>query len=224
MSGGATLAGVNVVHAEIHIPASGLWHLDVALQDAPDVGTAPMQFVFQSLTLACAPVRTINFAGQRGLRLVAGVGGWRVTLPPRQYAGSVSLSTVVTDAASEVGELTPVLATDVALGTAYVRSQGPAVRVLDLLPLWWTDFTGSVQSKARDATPITSTFSLLDVERATGRVSIATDSIQDWTPGRTFSTTPLGGTIGRVMHEIHASHVRTWAFLPNFVAGQAVAS
>lgn len=224
MSGGATLAGVNVTHAEIHVPASGLWHLDVALQSADDVGTAPMQFIFQSLTLACTPVRSINFAGSRGLRLVAGKGGWRVTIPPRQYAGSVSLSTVVADAAAAVGELAPVLATDVALGTAYVRSQGPAVRVLDLLPLWWADFTGTVQSKALDASPITSTFTLHDVDRAAGKATIATDSLQDWTPGRTFSTDALSATIGRVMYVIDHSRVRVEAFLPNLAAGQAVAS
>ncbi len=224
MSGGATLAGVNVVHAEVYMSASGLWRIDAALQDAPDVGTAAMQFVFQSLMLTCTPVRSINYAGQRGLRLIAGMGGWRQTLPPRQYAGTVSLSTVVADAAAAVGEPAPVLATDVALGTAYIRSQGPAVRVLDLLPLWWADFTGTVQSATRDASPITSTFTLLDVKRAEGSVSIATDSIQDWTPGRTFSTAALSGTINSVMHEIHANQVRTFAFLPNLVAGQVVSS
>lgn len=224
MSGAATLANVNVKHAEIHVPASGLWHLDVALQNADDVGTAPMQFVFQTFTLSCAPVRSINFAGSRGLRLVAGKGGWRVTIPPRQYAGSVSLSTVTADAAAAVGESAPVLATDVALGTAYVRSQGPAVRVLDLLPLWWADFTGTVQSKARDASAIASPFTLLDVDRAVGKVTIATDTIGDWTPGRTFSTTALSGTIGRVMYVIDENRVRVEAFLPNLVAGQAVAS
>lgn len=224
MSGGATLAGVNVTHAEIHIPATGLWHLDVALQDAPDVGTAPMQFIFQSLTLSCAPVRSINFAGERGLRLVAGVGGWRQIIPPRQYAGTVSLSTVVADAAAAVGEPSPVLASDVALGSACIRSQGPAVRVLDLLPLWWADFTGTVQSKTRDTSAITSAFTLMNVDRSAGRATIATDNLQDWTPGRTFSTAQLGGTINRVMHEIHANHVHTFAFLPNLVAGQAVAS
>ena len=226
MSGAALLSGQNVKHAEIHVPASGLWHLDVALADAPDLGTPTRQFTFGGLTLECAVLRSINFAGERGLRLVAGKGGWRTVIPPRQYATSanVSLSIVINDAASAVGEPTPVIAGDQPLGNGYVRSQGPAVRVLDLLPFWYADFTGTVQNAARVATPITSTFTLMNVDRAAGKVEIATDNLADWTPGRTFATANLSATIGRVMHVIRGSEVRTYAFTPNLVAGQAVAS
>ena len=225
LSGGATLQGVNVTHAEIHVPASGLWHLDVALQDSTEL-TGPLSFVFQSLTLTCAAVRSINYANSRGLRLVAGAGGWRQTIGPRQYASpqAVMLSTVIGDAAQAVGEATPVLASDVQLGTAYVRSQGPAVRVLDLLPLWWADFTGTVQSKARDVSAISSVFTLMNVDKSAGKAEIATNDLQDWTPGRTFSTPALSGTINRVMHVIDHTQVRTYAFLPNLVAGEAVGS
>jgi len=132
------------------------------------------------------------------------------------------LSVVIQDAASLVGEPAPVIAIDQSLGNGYVRSQGPASRVLDLLPLWYADFTGVVQSASRTTTPITSNFTLMNVDRTMGRVVVASDSIADWTPGRTFQTDALSATIGRVMHAITGSEVRTYAFTPNLAAGQAV--
>jgi hypothetical protein len=222
MSGNPTLSGVNIKHAELHVPSTGLWHLDVALQDAPDPGTTPRSFVFQGLTMACAALRNINFAGERGLRLIAGAGGWRKTIGPRQYAGKqVMLSTVVNDAALEVGELTPTIAVDQSF-TAYVRAQGPAIRVLDYLPGWWADFTGRVQTAARSTTPITSEFVVLDVDRAAGKYVIATDTLADWTPGRTFATAAIAGTVVRVYHEFTAQQVRTHVFGPVLTAGAVV--
>lgn len=221
MTGVALLSGQNVKHAEIHVPVTGLWHLDVALQDATDLGTVAREFTFQNLKLECAVLRSINFAGERGLRLVAGKGTWRTVIPPRQYASPahVMLSTVIQDAASLVGEPAPTITNDVQLGTGYVRSQGPASRVLDLLPFWWTDFTGVVQDAARVATPITSTFTVMDVDRAAGKVTIATDALEDWTPGRSFQTQVFSATVNRVMHVIDGGQVRTYAFTPDLVAG-----
>lgn len=222
MSGAPTLAGVNVKHAELHVPSTGLWHLDVALVDAPDPGASGLKFVYQNFSATCAALRSLNFAGERGLRLIAGAGGWRKTIGPRQYQGQqVALSTVVKDAAIDCGELTPVVTPDQTF-TAYIRAQGPAIRVLDYVPNWWADFDGRVQSAPRVTTPITSDFVLLDVDRAAGKYTIATDNLQDWTPGRTFATGQISGTVVRVYHEFTNTQVRTYVFGPVLSPGQVV--
>jgi len=83
-----------------------------------------------------------------------------------------------------------------------------------MLSTWWSDFDGIVQSKARDVSPIASEFTLMDIDRSSGKYTIATDALADWTPGRTFATPAASGTISRVMHAITGKSVRSFIFTP----------
>jgi len=106
---------------------------------------------------------------------------------------------------------------------AYVRASGPAVRVLDLVPFWYADTTGTVQTAAPSTSLITSDFTLVDISRAEGKFTFAPTQCEDFMPGRTFQTSAYTGTITRVMHDITPGSVRTIAFGQELTPGLVAA-
>ena len=209
----ATLSGTPIYEAHITWPYAGLWHADVLLTEAIDA-TGPQVLLFDGEPWACAIVRAIDFAGARGVRLVGGAGGWRTTIPAKQYGqGVVTTQHVLTDAALAAGEIPPVLGPLVPLtvGSGYCRPNDCASYVLQefLGDAWWLDSTGTVQTIARPPTPIASAFSALAVKGAQGRYEIGTDSPNDWIPGATFLGPTVSGTINRTMHTLTRGTLRT---------------
>lgn len=211
---GPKLSGIPCQAARVSRPAFGLWHLDVTLAGSSNP-TGPQVFTYASMTLKCAIYRSILFTGVRQIRLIAGTGGLRNQLPSKFYgeAGGVQLSLVLSDLMAESGE--QVVATDKTLGTAWTRAAGPASATLRNIfgSGWWADDDGIMQTKDRDASLITSSFIAMNVEGAPGLYTIATESPEDWLPGRTFSGPTVSGTISRVTHDITATKARTWVLI-----------
>jgi hypothetical protein len=187
----------------------------VYLDRAPIVPiVGPQVLTLAGSTWTCAVVRTEDFAGQRMVRVVGGTGGWRSTIPFKQYAGpALPIAIVLTDAALAALELTP--STVGFLGpqvlTGYWRQTGLASLVLqDILgDAWWMDPTGLVQSMPRPPTLVVSPFTAVAVDGAAGRYEIATDVPGEWLPGVTFVSPTANATVSRVMHTIDGSSLRT---------------
>lgn len=212
----ADLSGVPIVRARLIVPLTGLWHADVTL----DRADGPALLVPQVLTLAgstwaCTPIRAIDFSGQRQLRLVGGAGGWRKVVPFQEYQSPIGVPAqmVLTDAASLVGELTPVVAPTipVTVGPYFCRQRGRAGLVLNqvLGASWWLDPLGVVQSVPRVPAPVASPFDAIEVDGVLGRYEVATDFPGDWAPGKLFAGPTISGTINRVCHLLEAGTFRT---------------
>lgn len=209
---GPKLNGVPLNNARVVRPAFGLWHIDATLAGMNEPSGAQV-FTYSNMTLKCAIYRSILFAGVRRIRLIAGTGGLRKPLPSKFYGGSPQLSLVLGDLQSESGE--QVVATDRSLGMQWTRAAGPASATLRNLfgSGWWADDDGVMQTKDHDTTAITSSFIAMNVEGAVGLYTIATETPEDWLPGRSFTGPTVSGVISRVTHEISSSAARTWVLI-----------
>ena len=209
----ATLNGTPIYEGRITWPYAGIWHADLKLTEAIDT-SGPQVLLFAGLPWACAVVRAIDFSGSRGVRVVGGTGGWRTTIPAKQYGqGLVTTLHVMTDAALACREVPPVLGPLVPLtvGSGYCRPNDAASYVLQefLGDAWWLDSTGTVQTIPRPPTPVASPFSALAVRGSEGKYEIGTESPNDWLPGATFLGPTVSGTINRTMHTLTRDTLRT---------------
>lgn len=200
------LDGERVITADVFVPYSGIWVADVTLAlSSPLAHDVVLQL--EGLSLIGHVARAASFAGARSARIQGGRGGWGKSVPARSYRSSsgVSLSHVLQDAAIEVGEAVE-LAVDRTIGTAFVREAGPASNVLRQLvgDGWWMAPDGVTHVGPRATGPITSPFTVISWSGGKGRFDIATETLEDWVPGRTFVsptvTTPQ--TIRSVCHRV----------------------
>lgn len=210
----ADLSGIPIVHGRITVPYSGLWHADLALATPTDISGA-QTLHFAGAAWICAYVRAIDFTGDRGVRVVGGFGGWRTTIPAKQYGGgTVGTIMVLSDAAGVCGESTPILDTSVpaSVGPGWARQFGLASQVLYQIlgANWWMGTTtGVVSGGTRTFGVISSPFQALAVKGASGVYEIGTDSPNDWQPGLTFDGPTATATISRVTHIITPDKLRT---------------
>ncbi len=207
MSAYASVNGDRIARGSVTLPLYGAWCADVVLANTGALdGLVTVQL--GDLTLHGTAIRQANFAGALGVRIVGGAGGWRQRVAQKSYQSTSGIrrSLILGDVAREVGETVKV-SNDISVGSAYVREAAPAERVLRQLVgrNWWIDDDGSTLVGAtRDASPIKSEFTVIDRQGGKGRLPIATETLDDWTPGRTFSapTVPDALTISSVTHTI----------------------
>jgi hypothetical protein len=208
----ADLNGNAVIDARIVYPFAGPWHADLFC--ALPIDTAGVQaFNLDGVAWTCSIVRAADFAGERRVRVVGGLGGWRTTIPAKQYGGgSVTTLHILSDAAAACGEPTPVIdpSLPVVYGPAYLRPADVASYALqDIVgDGWWIDQSGTVQTAPRGGS-VPSVFYALEVSGAQGVYDVATDFPADWIPGRTFANDVTIGTISRVTHIIRRDSFRT---------------
>jgi hypothetical protein len=215
----ASLSGIPIVAMTLVIPYSGIWHADIRLDRAIGPTAGPQLLSLSDLTGACAVVRSVDFAGSRGLRVVGGTGGWRTVVPPLQYQSptGVPVALVAGDAAALVQELPPVIGPTVSptAGPTFVRQGGLASLVLQSLFAdgWWMNMLGVVQVTPRLPTPIVAPFDWLDSRGAQGLYRIASqgDILTPWVPGAKFlgPTMTAPATVNRVTHVVEGARVRT---------------
>ena len=218
----ASLNGVTITRLHLVVPALGLWHADVTLSQAPSV-TGPQTLLLSGSSWSCTPIRVTSFAGTTVARLVGGAAGWRKSVPAQQYSSQLGVptSTIVSDVASLVGEVSPVLDPSVTptVGTAYIRQAGAASMVLNDLQSrdvlsWWVDPSGVVQTMPRPSTAITSPFVAEAVDGAVGWYKIATEVPGDWMPGAMFAGPTVSGTVSRVEFRISRMQFFTEVLVP----------
>lgn len=203
MSFFATANGGRVTTLSLGIPLLGLWMADITIADPDTLTTSPVTLVVGNLSLVGAVVRQGAFAGLQRARLVGGYGGWRKTVHAQGYSNpaGIKLSTVMLDAAAACGEQVKVQ-TDSTIGTAFVRENAPASRLLSHFAPggWYVDALGVTQMGARAPVTIGSPFTVLDFDPGPGSLNIATEDYASWAPGATFSgpTVPTPQTVSFV--------------------------
>jgi hypothetical protein len=189
----ATLSGVRVVTLSLTIPIYGMWSADVVLATEAPVDTQT-KLVVGNLSLKGAVYRQSSFVGRRSCRVIAGYGGWNMTVPKQHYQleAGVKLSTVIGDAANAVGEHVDV-PVDRSLGRDWVRPNGPASDTLRRLAeaSWYIDTDGTTRLAAWPLRPVRSQFNVIDFRSARGVAVVATEDFAAWLPGATFSNAVL---------------------------------
>jgi len=199
----ADLNGNRIVSGSITVPYYGAWAADLSLSSSEPLASGPMacRLTLGALVLIGTAYRTAPFTASRAARLVGGAGGWRKTIPKRAYfaAGGLPLSLVLGDAAMDSGE-TLSLAADALIGDHLTRPEGPAQRMLrKLVSLWWIDpATGATRvADSRPSASIKTDFQIVSWRADLGQFRIATEALQDWLPGNTFTapTVPFEQTI-----------------------------
>lgn len=196
----ASFAGLQVTSARVLLPPWGAATADVEL---PDPSALPSSGVLTiadlSLTMAVVRAPAGGFAGSQSARLVGGAGGWRRPVNERAYraAGGVKLSTVVRDAAAEVGEAVVVPgAADRLLGSFWLRPAGPASRVLRQLlgQAWHVDPIGLTRASSWTEAPVTVDYTVRRYDTGRGIALILSDSLVPWRPGAVFQAPTFTGT------------------------------
>lgn len=199
----ATLAGYRVSSVSVSLPLYGIWTADVVLPVAPVI-SGLTSLVIGSLTLVGTPSRQADFTGDRTVRLIGGRYGWQRDVGPKGYANTsgVNLGEVLADVATEVGEAVTGYDAEATVGEHYARLAGPASRVLRDLAgaLWYVRPDGVTSLAARASAPIVSAFQVVSRDGPTGRTVVATETPEDWMPGRRFAsvTTPDLQTVSHV--------------------------
>jgi len=228
----AEYAGLRVLSGTVMIPYHGLWVADLALAltstgpgSANAVPPATGPLTIGTLTMQGAMFRRTDFGGRSSARFIGGFGGWQTTLQPKAYQNpnGLLLTTILNDAAMEAGEQIGSAAlaslSSVVVGTAYVRPQAPASRVLRLFaePNWWVDNNGAIQvadrlvlpasgstSDTKHLGPILTQFTPTAYAPGQARYTVAHENADDWMPGRTFAHPLIDGTqtVSMVTHRI----------------------
>jgi hypothetical protein len=132
----------------------GTWVLDCELD--PAIATAPagkvtIQIGGATLFGKIDPRGSGVFVEFVHVRVLGGAGGWDQPVAPRHYHSDsgVSSTQVIQTTATEVGETANVTA-PIAYPADFVRSAGPASRVLEGVD-WWVDLAGVTQVGPRPA-------------------------------------------------------------------------
>lgn len=211
----AELSGNRIVTGVLVMQFLGIPYADILLDKVADVQGAQTLTV-GPIIMKCFTVTAGTFSGSTRARVVGGVAGWRKPLPPKSYQHDLGVrkSTVIGDAARECGE-TVVIDADGPIGRSFVRVAAPAARVLEQVnDPWWVRNDGVTQVGARPTDEIKSHFDVMSSQLAIGQLFVATDDVQDWTPGRRFQTPTISmRTISMVVHHLEKDKVRTEAWV-----------
>jgi hypothetical protein len=217
--GNLTVLTVRLLH-----PFRGVWIADCEL-DVADVAQAPASGKV-TLTLTpnaeLAPVTLSGTIDPRGsgafvefyhLRVLGGGAGWDQLVPAKDYQadGGLRTSDVYQTTATEVGETVNVLA-PVSI-THFVRSNGPASRVLSEEPAWYLDLAGVTQVGPRPASTLDTSAVLVRWDPAMQLAEMTCDTLI--LPGTTISDPRIksGPVIVRDVEQLFdasGSHVLAW--------------
>lgn len=201
----ATLNGLRVTSARVNIPAWGCWYAEAQV-DGEHTLTGSVTLKIADATYAGTVLSGGPRLGRSSYRIVAGAGGWGRPLPKKPYANDagVKVSTVVGDAAREVGETISTISSSLRVGSSFERIEGdPASRVLQAVAdqAWYVDEAGVTHLGARAAGALVGKVTRLEpVDLARGKVVLGAESIATILPGVVVD----GLTAVDVLHEISA--------------------
>lgn len=191
------LDGRSVFQVRMHMPARGAWFADVSLDtsatSAVPSGRVTLDLRGERLTGTVLPEASGRFGARVVARVVAGGGGWGRLVDGQHFQSDtgVLLSSVVRATAAAAGE-TVGLVTDTSLGPDYVRSAGPAARVLGERD-WYVDDAGTTQVQPRTPTRAPEDATVLDYDPRTRVASIL--ALKLVRPGWTISDDRFDGAL-----------------------------
>lgn len=208
----ATLNGKPIERCELHVPAWGIPHADVVVNDGAALSGA-VTLILADLTVSCFVVANRGgvYRDRGSYRLVAGAGagGWSTRIRAQHYRNDAGIKTskVIGDAATLAGEKLGALATDPSLGVSFVRPAGPAALALQLVSerAWHVELDGTTHLGARASSPMTDDYTIDDEIPGRARLTVAAEQLSQLVPGVQIE----GFTAGLVVHVLTKDTLRT---------------
>lgn len=205
---GMSLNGRTITHARTQTGAWGRWYVDAKIDgDAPISGAAKL--VLNDLTLEAFVLSGGTDRGRTSVRVVGGKGGWGRELPAKSYANDagVKIATVVRDAAESCGESFDASTASGTVGPSFVRPEGPAARVLELVApgAWYVGEDGVTRLGKRPARELPMGVTRVSNDPALGTALLASETLSGLLPGLVVD----GLAVVDVEHEITPGKVRT---------------
>lgn len=206
---------LQVVSAQIHIPAIGVWvaDLDVDLDPTGIVPSGPAIFTVGTSLLSGTidDRRSGKFGAKAHVRLVGGAGGWDKPVSALHLQNDFGVITTAVYSATAAEVLERVV--DVVpgtLGTDFVRCAGQASRVFAGVE-WWVDFTGVTFVGPRPVIPPSPDIDILSWDPATRCAQLASDGLV--VPGTTLVDLRFGtATVRDVCQTFNESGARVVAW------------
>lgn len=186
----ATMAGHRATHARVQIPARGIWYAELSLDGEHTIASGTtVEAKLADLTLSGAVLSGAARKGRSTYRVIGGRGGWHRALAKKSYANDAGtkVSKVISDAASEVGEIFSDTST-VSAGPGFTRPADRAAVVLEQLAPngWYVDEAGQTRLGRRAAATLPAKATLVEpVDMSRGVAKIASDTIATILPGVT---------------------------------------
>jgi len=185
----AAVEGQIINRARVQVPAWGAWWADIDIPTDITL-TGQVTITLADLSLVGTVVSGGSFEGRSAYHLVGGAGGWGKTVDAKSYANDlgVSITTIMNDIQSASGETVEGVTAGSRVGPHFVRTKGPASRVLhDLTPqAWYVDFAGVTQLGSRATSVYEGTRPRTRVDSAAQVIDIATDELATLVPGVTI--------------------------------------
>ncbi len=195
MTAFANVNGKTVIDAVLYVPNVGPWWSEVTFELDPDVsGAVTLNLGELALSGTVDPTHDGVFGGQRRSRIIAGGGGWGTLVPSQHYHndGGITALSIAQDAARLAGEqLGTFSPANPSVGIDYVRSAGPASRVLEDViggVPWHVDYNGITQVGARtESAAPDDAYEVLESNPRENLVNIAADDLTRIGVGSIFS-------------------------------------
>lgn len=177
--------GIRVISMRLLQPWTGVWLADLELDPelvalAPTSGKVAItvgQPPRVTLTGTIDPRGSGAFVEFSHLRVLGGGAGWDQTVAPQHFHsdGGILSTRVYAATGLLVGETVNVLA-PISLGIDFVRSAGPASRVLEELE-WWVDLAGVTQVGTRPPAAPDASLTLIRWDPTTQSAELTCDSL-----------------------------------------------
>lgn len=194
MSGTLTVNGIHAVSIRKVTPMIGAWFLeaDLDLSTGGSVPSGAVSVVIGTNTLSGTvdPRGTGKLGEKATVRVIGGGAGWDKPVRAQHYHNDagVTLSAVIAATAAEIGEVSQTL-TDSALGVDYVRTSGPASRVLSGVQ-WYVNNLGITVIGARTPVVADKDASILTWKPEAHQVEVAFDGLVE--PGWSITDDRFG--------------------------------
>lgn len=209
---GLSVNGIAATSGKIFLPATGAWRVECTLETKVlPFGRVIVTFGNSVLLGTVNSEQSGIFGEYCKVLIIGGGGGWGKTVPAQHFKNDFGVldSFVVSATAALVGEIA-VIATPTLLGSDYVRTEGPASKVLSGLS-WYVDAQGVTQTLPRIPLPLSQSFDLLEWNAGDNIATIAGDDLV-W-PKTILVDTRFGTAIIReVMHTIEGENFRITAY------------
>jgi hypothetical protein len=186
----ASVAGIGATRLRIYTPPWGPWWIEAQLEEESSLA-GRVEIVAADRALSGTIVSGgVSGQGRSSYYIVAGAGGWATKLAPQGYhdPNGVKVATILEEAATACGEAFDgsLPAADI-VGTSWLRDNGPASRVLDLVSrrAWHMTDAGLTKLGRRPAVSVVlpDAMELGPIDRATGSREIRGEQIADILPG-----------------------------------------